>query len=71
MLPRGGYRNQFWVEAAGEPTLLCRGVFGQLIFIAPRYEMVGVKLSSWPDFVNPKATRTALAAMHAIGKALN
>lgn len=68
--PNGGYRNQFWSEDVGQPTLVCRGVFGQMIFIAPQYEMVGVKLSSWPDFVNPKRTMTALAAMHAIGRAL-
>ena len=68
--PNGGYRNQFWIEDVSQPTLLCRGVFGQMIFIAPQYDMVGVKLSSWPDFVNPKRTMTALAAMHAIGRAL-
>jgi CubicO group peptidase (beta-lactamase class C family) len=68
--PSGGYRNQFWSEDVSQPTLLCRGVFGQMIFIAPQYEMVGVKLSSWPDFVNPKRTMTTLASMHAIGRAL-
>lgn len=68
--PNGGYRNQFWTDDVSQPTLLCRGVFGQMIFIAPQYEMVGVKLSSWPDFVSPKRTMTALAAMHAIGLAL-
>lgn len=68
--PDGGYRNQFWSDNVSQPTLVCRGVFGQMIFIAPQYEMVGVKLSSWPDFVNPKRTMTALAAMHAIGRAL-
>ena len=62
-LPKGGYHNQFWV---GEPTnrnLLCRGVFGQLIYIDFSNEMVVVKLSTWPDFLN---TKMAVATLDAI-----
>jgi CubicO group peptidase (beta-lactamase class C family) len=70
VLPKGGYRNSFWVEDTTRRTLLCRGVFGQLIFIAPEYDMVGVKLSSWPEFVSPRRTMTAIKAMHAIGQGL-
>lgn len=66
VLPGGAYHNQFWIEEAGRPVVICRGVFGQLIYIDPEREFVAVKLSSWPDFTNPARTRTALAAIRAI-----
>ena len=71
VLPNGAYRNQFWVEDTSRRALLARGVFGQLIFMDPDAEFVAVKLSSWPEFVNPARTRTALAAIHAIRDALS
>jgi CubicO group peptidase (beta-lactamase class C family) len=70
VLPNGAYRNQFWLEDTVDRVLLARGVFGQLIFMDPAAEFVAVKLSSWPDFVNPTRTRTALAAIRAIRAAL-
>lgn len=66
VLPEGAYRNQFWVERAGGPVLLARGVFGQMLFIDTETEFVGTVLSSWPDFVNPELTRKTLSAMRAI-----
>jgi CubicO group peptidase (beta-lactamase class C family) len=70
VLPGGAYHNQFWVEEAGTPVVMCRGVFGQLIYIDRAADFVAVKLSTWPDFTNPRRTRTALAAMRAIRAAL-
>lgn len=70
VLPNGAYHNQFWVEDTLRRALLARGVFGQLIFMDPDAEFVAVKLSSWPEFVNPTRTRTALAAIRAIRNAL-
>ncbi len=70
VLPHGAYRNQFWLEEAGRRVLLARGVFGQLIYMDPDAEFVAVKVSSWPEFVNPTRTRTALAAVRAIRDAL-
>ena len=66
VLPHGAYRNQFWVERAGGPVMLARGVFGQMLFIDPEADFVGVVLSSWADFVNPERTRKTLSAMRAI-----
>lgn len=66
VLPRGAYRNQFWIEEAGRPILICRGVFGQLIYIDMEADFVAVKLSSWPDFIDVRRTRTALAAIRTI-----
>ena len=33
VFPEGSYRNQFWIEDPRSRTLMCRGVFGQLIHI--------------------------------------
>jgi CubicO group peptidase (beta-lactamase class C family) len=69
--PNGGYRNQFWVEDVDRPGYMARGVFGQLIYVAPADDMVLVKLSSWPEFTSVARLRTALNAVHAIGRWLN
>ena len=69
-LPQGAYKNQFWIEDRSEEAIMCRGVFGQLIYISWKYSMVLVKLSSWPDFLNVKFTMATLAAVHRIGAAL-
>jgi CubicO group peptidase (beta-lactamase class C family) len=71
VLPRGAYRNQFWVEDPVKRTIMARGVFGQLIYISWQYEMVAVKLSSWPDFVSPAWTVATLNAVRRIGEALS
>ena len=70
VLPKGAYHNQFWVEEAGRPVVMCRGVFGQLIYIDREADFVGVKLSTWPEFTSPRRTRTALAAIRAVRAAL-
>lgn len=69
-LSEGAYKNQFWIEDRSEQAIMCRGVFGQLIYISWKYNMVVVKLSSWPDFLNVKYAMATLAAVHEIGKAL-
>lgn len=65
VLPHGAYHNQFWLERPGGP-FMARGVFGQLIYVDPEAAFAAVKLSSWPEFVDPVRTRTALAALHAV-----
>jgi len=70
VLPDGAYRNQFWIEDSKSRNLMARGVFGQVIHIDFAHRMVVVKLSSWPDFVNPSWTRATLEAVRAIGRAL-
>jgi len=69
--PNGGYRNQFWIEDVDRPGYMARGVFGQLIYVAPADDMVLVKLSSWPEFTSVARLETALNAIHAIGPKLN
>lgn len=69
-LPRGAYRNQFWIEDPQSRAIMCRGVFGQLIYINWNYNMVVVKLSSWPDFLSVPFNIATLNAIHAIAGAL-
>jgi CubicO group peptidase (beta-lactamase class C family) len=71
VLPRGAYRNQFWIEDGKNRNLVARGVFGQLIYIDFAHKMVVVKLSSWPEFVNAAWTRATLDAVRRIGAELN
>lgn len=64
-LQGGSYRNTLWNIGDGS-VLMARGVFGQLIWIDFENALVAVKLSSWPDFLDPvldTATRTAIATL--------
>ena len=65
-LPQGAYHNQWWIEDSKSRNLMARGVFGQWIYIDFAHEMVIVKLSSWPDFLNTKFAIATLAAAHVI-----
>jgi CubicO group peptidase (beta-lactamase class C family) len=69
-IPQGAYKNQFWIEDPTSRAILAKGVFGQLIYVNWDYNMVVVKLSSWPDFLNRPFDVATFSAMHAIGKAL-
>jgi CubicO group peptidase (beta-lactamase class C family) len=69
VLPGGAYRNQFWIEDAKGRNLMARGVFGQLIYMDFQRRMVVVKLSSWPEFVNPAWTVATLEAVRAVARA--
>ena len=70
VLPNGAYHNQFWVEGPTSRNLMCRGIFGQLIYIDFAHQMVVVKLSSWPEFVSPKKMIATLGAVRTIAAAL-
>jgi CubicO group peptidase (beta-lactamase class C family) len=70
VLPDGAYHNQFWVEDSVSRNLMARGVFGQLIYIDFAHDMVVAKMSSWPDFVNPKMMKATLVAVHSIAESL-
>jgi hypothetical protein len=69
-LPRGAYRNQFWIEDPESRSIMARGVFGQLIYISWQHQLVAVKLSSWPDFLNPHFNVITQRAIHTIAGAL-
>ena len=70
-LPEGAYHNQFWIEDPRSRNLICRGVFGQLIWIDFARRIVVVKLSSWPEFYNIDYSTATLKACHTIAGALS
>jgi CubicO group peptidase (beta-lactamase class C family) len=70
ILPQASYKNQFWIEDPRSRTLMCLGVFGQMIWISFEHRVVVVKLSTWPDFTDTAKERATVAAMHRIAEAL-
>lgn len=69
--PNGAYRNQFWIEDVSAKAIMCRGVFGQLIYIDAARDLVVVKLSSWPDFLNIEFSVNTLRMIHALARELS
>ncbi len=70
-LPGGAYHNQFWIEDAKSRSLMARGVFGQWIYINWDDNIVIVKLSSFPDFINSAYEVASLHAAHVIAGKLS
>ncbi|NTT86069.1 serine hydrolase domain-containing protein [Tabrizicola fusiformis] len=67
--PNGAYRNQFWIEDTARPVTLALGVYGQMIFIDPARDFVGVKLSTWPMALNPALRLQTQCLMHSLARA--
>lgn len=65
-LPEGAYSHQWWVEDPRSRAIYARGVFGQMIYVNWDYNMVAVKLSTWPDFLNTGFNIATQAALHTI-----
>ena len=70
LFPNGVYRNQFWVEDATRETVMARGIFGQLVYIAPEHDLVVAKLSTYPAPVILNHSLDTLAAIKAIAAEL-
>ena len=68
--PRGAYKNQFWVRDVDREQIMARGVFGQIIYVDPTYDLVVAKLSTWPDFIDVELGLDAIDAIDAIAAAL-
>lgn len=64
--PNGAYRNQFWVEDSRLGRHFCFGVFGQMVMVAPDSGLMAVKLSTWPDFLDPGLSSAAILALKAV-----
>ena len=50
--PDACYSNQWWVLDRSRGIYSARGANGQLIYIDPTMDLVIVKLSSWPHFLD-------------------
>ncbi len=70
LFPRGAYKNQFWVRDVDKEQIMARGVFGQMIYIDPTSDMVIVKMSTWPDFINIDFLLDTLDAADSIARML-
>jgi CubicO group peptidase (beta-lactamase class C family) len=70
IFPQGSYKNQFWLDDPKSRTLMCVGVFGQMIWISFEHRMVAVKLSTWPDFTDTAKEVATVSAMHRIAEAV-
>ena len=70
VLPRGAYRNKFWIADHRRRAYMARGVFGQRILIDPDLDLVIVKLSSWPTFQSLERSVAFQRVAEAIGEVL-
>ena len=64
LFPNGHYRNQTIVDKNG--CFYCLGIYGQCIYINPKYETVIVKLSSQPGPAIPVLLIDSVIAMNKI-----
>jgi len=64
-----GYSRQWWVGEGGRLAAL--GIFGQMIWIAPRDQLVVASLASWPDYISADRRAAMFRACEAIGRAVN
>ena len=69
--PNGGYRNQFWLRDRGQPILMARGIYGQLIYVDQSRKLVVVALSSWPESISIDRGTNMLNVIDAIAEKLS
>jgi CubicO group peptidase (beta-lactamase class C family) len=69
--PNGAYRNKWWIKDVSAEVTMALGVFGQMIYVDPAAQLVAVKLSTWPDYLNPGFALNTVRALEAIAAALN
>jgi CubicO group peptidase (beta-lactamase class C family) len=69
--PNGAYRNKWWIKDVSARVTMALGVFGQMIYVDPDAALVAVKLSTWPDYLNPEFKLDTIRAVEAVAAALN
>lgn len=69
-MPGGMYRNQIWFPYPGSDVALALGIHGQMIYMNPNTNTVGVKLSSWPYPQDPGKLFPTIRAFDAIANHL-
>lgn len=70
VMPDGGYHNQFWQVDRQRGTVMCRGIYGQFIYVDRELGYAGVKLSTWPGPLDKDGAIDTIAAFEAVGRAL-
>lgn len=70
VLPNGAYRNGFWIEDTATGVLMCRGIFGQLIYSDPGNALTAVRLATWPEATSDARSLGGLKMIHALREAL-
>lgn len=68
--PDAAYSRQWWVLDTKRGLHTASGIYGQLIYVEPARRLVAVKLSTWPDPINPALDDTTHRALDAIGREL-
>lgn len=70
-MPGGMYRNQFWFPFPDSHAFLALGIHGQMIYINPGANFVGVKLSSWGLPQDASKLFPTIRAFDALASAVN
>ena len=70
LMPKGSYRNQWWVTDFESGAFYAAGIHGQHLYIAPEAEVVIAKMSSQPNAITPEYTQNTLYGFEAIVKHL-
>lgn len=68
--PKGGYHNKVWQVDRARGTIMCRGIYGQFIYVDPDIDLACVKLSTWPTPLDKDGALDTIAAFEALGRAL-
>lgn len=70
-MPGGAYHNQFWFPFPDSHAFLALGIHGQMIYMNPGANIVGVKFSSWGLPQDATKLFPTIRAFEAMAKAVN
>ena len=70
-MPGGAYHNQFWFPFPDSHAFLALGIHGQMIYMNPGADVLGVKLSSWGLPQDAGKLFPTIRAFEALAKAVN
>ncbi|MEY8569303.1 serine hydrolase domain-containing protein [Brevibacterium linens] len=70
-MPGGAYHNQFWFPFPDSHAFLALGIHGQMIYMNPGANVLGVKLSSWGLPQDAAKLFPTIRAFEALAKAVN
>lgn len=70
-MPGGAYHNQFWFPFPDSHAFLALGIHGQMIYMNPGANVVGVKLSSWGLPQDAAKLFPTIRAFEALARAVN